>query len=86
MSGSGNVLPKFMPISFSGVYLVFEMFQDTWRSNKDNPGVYWNATLSCPFMPQIMQIHSRSDLVLDADHSLDFSSYLVLQGGVYLFL
>ena len=35
---------------FSGVYLVFEVFQDTWHSNKENPGVYWNATLSCPVM------------------------------------
>ena len=35
---------------FSGVYLVFEVFQDTWRSNNNNPGAYWNAALSCPFM------------------------------------
>ena len=50
VSGGGNLLPKFMPISFSGVYLVFEVFQDAWRSNKENPSVYWNATLPCPFM------------------------------------
>ena len=32
---------------FSGMYLVFEVFWDAWRSNKENPSVYWNATLSC---------------------------------------
>ena len=35
---------------------------------------------------QIMQIHislrSRSDLVLDADHALDFFSHLVLQACI----
>ena len=35
---------------FSGVYLVFEVFQDTWGSNKGSPSVYWHATLSCPLM------------------------------------
>ena len=34
----------------SGVYLVSGVFQDTWRSNKENPSVYWGATLSCPLM------------------------------------
>ena len=34
---------------FSGVYLVSEVFQD-WRSKKENPSLYWHATLSCPFM------------------------------------
>ena len=28
MSGGGNLLPKFMPISVSSVYLVFEVFQE----------------------------------------------------------
>ena len=32
----------------SGVHLVFEVFQDIWHSNKENPGVYWGAALSCP--------------------------------------
>ena len=32
------------------MYLVFEVFQDTWCSNKENPSVYWGATLSCPLM------------------------------------
>ena len=36
--------------------------------------------------PQIMQIRisfrSRSDLVLDTDHALDFLSYLVLQACI----
>ena len=38
-------LPKFIPMSFSGVYLDFEvvLFQDTWYSNKD-------AALSCPLL------------------------------------
>ena len=39
-----------MPISFSDVYLVFEVFHDTWCSNKENPRVYWIATLSYPFL------------------------------------
>ena len=51
------------------------MFQDILHSNKENSSVSWNASLSCPEWPQIMQIcisfQSRSDLVLDADHSLD---------------
>ena len=50
MSGGANLLPKFMPILFSGVHLVFEVFQDAWSSNKENPSVYWGATPSCPFM------------------------------------
>ena len=34
---------------FSGVYLVFEVLQDTdWHSNKGNPGVFWIAALPCP--------------------------------------
>ena len=33
---------------FSGVYLVFKVFQDIWYSNKRNPGKSWSATLSCP--------------------------------------
>ena len=46
----GGPLPKFMPISFSGAHLVFEVFQDTWHFNKENPSVYWIASLSCPLM------------------------------------
>ena len=38
------------PSRFSGVYLVFDVIQDTWCSNKEDPSVYWNAALSCPFM------------------------------------
>ena len=34
----------------SGMYLVFEVIQDTWRSNMQIPSAYWNATLSCPLM------------------------------------
>ena len=35
---------------FSGVHLVLQVFRDIWPSNKENPSVYWHATLSCPFM------------------------------------
>ena len=59
----------------------FEVFQDAWRSKKENPNACWNATLSSPSWAQIMRIRisfwSRSDLVLDADHDLDFLAYLV---------
>ena len=48
MSGGRNLLPKFLPISFLGVYLVFEVFRDTWHSNKKNPSVYWNAACLVP--------------------------------------
>ena len=51
MSGNGNLLPKCM---FSGVHLDIEVFQDTWHSNKDNPSVYWNATLSCDLSCPLM--------------------------------
>ena len=45
---------------FSSVHLVFEEFQDAWRSNKENPSAYWNATLSCPF---VASNHANSYLV-----------------------
>ena len=32
------------------MYLVFEVFQDAWCSNKEKPSVFWHATLSCPLM------------------------------------
>ena len=41
---------------FRRVSLVFEVFQDTWHTNKENPSVYWHATLSCPLIGRIMQI------------------------------
>ena len=31
-------------------YLIYEVFLDARRSNKENPSVYWKVTLSCPFM------------------------------------
>ena len=37
-------------LSLPGVHLVFDVFQDAWRSDKENPSAYWNATLPCPFM------------------------------------
>ena len=68
------------------MYLVFEVFQDTWRSNKENPSVYWGATLSCPLLASnLYKFVSCSDLVLisflAADHALDFS-YLALQACI----
>ena len=48
----------------------------------------YTGMLPClvPSWPDIMQIRisfrSRSDLVLDADHALDFLSYLVLQACI----
>ena len=42
---------------FSGVYLVFEVFQLAWCSNKENPSAFWNATLSCPFICVPKQTH-----------------------------
>ena len=62
------------------------MFRDIWPSNKENPSVYWHATLSCPSWPQITQIcisfRSRSDLVLDADHALAILSDLAFQACI----
>ena len=61
---------------FSGVHPVFEVFQDTWRSDKEI--LVHTGMLPClvPSWPQTMQIRisfrSRSDLVLDVDHALDF--------------
>ena len=71
---------------FSGVHLVFKVFQNTWHSRQENPSAHWHATLSCPLMASNMQIRmsfrSRSDLGLDADHALDSLSHLVLQACI----
>ena len=42
---------------FLGVYLDFDVFQDAWRSNKQDPSVYWNAMLPClvSSWPQIIK-------------------------------
>ena len=50
MSGDKIYYQNSCQSCFSGVYLVFEVFQDTLQSNKENPSVYWHATLSCPLM------------------------------------
>ena len=74
---------KFMPISFFRRASRFEVFQDTWRFNEENPSkpecqpsLSLNSLKLCKFV-------SRSDLVLnlvlDADHSLDLLSYLVFR-------
>ena len=46
-----------------------------FQANKGNPSVYWNATLPVLSLDglKVCTFISRSDLVLDADHSLDFS-------------
>ena len=58
------------------MHLVTVVFQEIWHSDKENLGASWNATLSCPSMA------SSSDLAPDADHSLDFLTYLVLQACI----
>ena len=55
------------------------MFRGIWPSNKENPSVYWHATLSCPFMASN---YANSYLVLDADHVLDFLSDLAFQACI----
>ena len=72
--GDGHflLLPNPCRSRFSGVYLVFEVFLDTWHSHKENP-----STLACYLVLSLDDLKlckfiSRSDLVLDADHSLDF--------------
>ena len=87
MSSGGNLLPKFMPISF------FRRASRFWGVS-GRLALQWGKSqciLVChclvPWLPQVMQIsisfRSRSDLVLDADHSWDFlGTYLVLQACI----
>ena len=50
---------------FSGVFLVFEVFQTISGAPTRNPSVYWGATQSCPLMAlKLCKFVSRSDLVL----------------------
>ena len=56
MSGGGNLLPKFMPILFFRRASRFWGVQDTWRSNKESPSVYWGLPCLVPWWPQMMQI------------------------------
>ena len=80
MSGGRNDLPIFIPILFSGVHLVVEVFQDTWCSNKENSSAHWGENLSCPLMASN---YGKSYLVLISFWMLTmpwfFWSYLVLQ-------
>ena len=72
---------------FSGVHLIFEVFQDAGCSNKEEPSAFWNATMSCPFRASdYANSYLVPDLVLDADHALDFLSYLVLQACISRFV
>ena len=50
MSGGANCLSDSCQSCFSGVHLVLSAFRDIRPSNKENPSVYWHATLSCPFL------------------------------------
>ena len=85
MSGGAHYLPKFLPISFFRRASRFIGVSGHLALNKGNPSVSWHATLSCPWS-QMMQIRisfrSRSDLVLDADHALDFLSDLAFQACI----
>ena len=66
VSGGGFFSQNFMPI------LVLEVLQYIWHSDKENPSAYWHVALSCPLDGlELYKFVSRSDLVLDADHSLD---------------
>ena len=50
-SSAKSLSQKFFGVPFlSLIFLVFEVFQDARRSNKENLSACWNATLSCPFM------------------------------------
>ena len=84
MSGGGNWLPKFMPISFFSRVSRFSGVSGV-------SGVSGRLSLQSglvPSWPQIMQIRilfrSRSDLVLDADNALDCSSNLVFKACISL--
>ena len=82
MSGGGNLLPDSCRSRVSCACLVFEVFQDACRSNKENPSAHWNATLSCPFV-------SRSDLVLISFWMLTmpwFFFFVADKSGVSMFL
>ena len=83
VSSGRNLLPKFMPISLfrrvSRLYgvsghLVLQEGK-SWGILECYPVLSLNGLKLCKFV-------SRSDLVLDADHALDFLSYLVLQACI----
>ena len=84
MSGGANYLPKFLPISFFQARISFYRCFGTFGPPIRKLSMY-TGMLPClvPSWPQSMQLRisfrSRSDLVLDADHALDFLSYLVFQ-------
>ena len=62
----GHLLQHSCRFCSSSVYFVFEASQNTWHSNKENPSVYWNATLSYPLIASnyanlcLVQISFRS--------------------------
>ena len=80
LRGGANQLPKFMPTSFFG--RVSRLGGGFWHSDKEIQVYTGMLPRLAPSWPQILQIRisfrSRTDLVLDADHALDFLSYLVL--------
>ena len=59
MSGGGDLLPKLVPISFSGVHLVFELFRDTWHFNTEI--LVYAGMLPCPLMaPNYANLYTLS--------------------------
>ena len=61
MSGCNFYYQKSCQSRFSGMYLVFEVFQDTWHSNKENPSE--NPVWSLNGL-KLCKLAFRSDLVL----------------------
>ena len=90
VSGSWNLLPKFMPISFFGRASRFWGVSEHLALQHGNPNASWNATLSFLFMAsKLFKFVSRSDLVLISFGSWPFLgifglvvSYLILQACI----
>ena len=88
-SGGGNLLPKFMPISFFRRVSRFRGVSGHLVLQQGYPSVYWHVAPSCPLIASKCEIcisfRSCSDLVLDADHALEFL-YPISFTGVHLVL
>ena len=69
---------------FSGVYLVLKVLRDIWPSTKVRKILVYAGTLPCPALHglKLCKFVSRSDLVLDADQSLDLLSDLAFQACI----
>ena len=79
---AAEIITKIQPSRFSGVHLVFEVFQDIWQSNKKNPSVSW-AALPCPLMASK---YANWYLVLISFRSLWSWPFLELFGLVVSYL